>query len=94
MKDWKPFAAGFDLSKWCLGIQFHDCRQKYGYGVVEVNILPLRLFIRFGNGMKRLYCQWCDDLIDYVDPEESESVSCLKGYEKQREWRERDASRT
>lgn len=94
MHDWRQFAAGFNVSRWCIGLQIHDYRHRYGYGVIEVNLLPLSFYFRFGNGMKRLHCQLCDAFICEVDPDESESATCMQCYEELRAERaERDASK-
>jgi len=91
MEEWKKFAAGFNTTRWCVGLQIHDWRQKRGYGVIEVNILPLTFYFRFGNGLKKLYCQYCESYIGDVNPEESESVSCMDCY--RHDWRDRMESR-
>jgi hypothetical protein len=81
----KRFAAGIDLKRWCVGLQIHDVRRRYGYVIVEVNILPLTFYLRFGDGTKKLYCMFCGKYLCKVDPSESETASCMDCYKSNRE---------
>ncbi|MBG9772404.1 hypothetical protein [Brevibacillus laterosporus] len=50
INNWKRFVAGVNWRNWCIGLQIHDVRDKYGYVITEINILPLTFLLRFGDG--------------------------------------------
>lgn len=81
----KRFAAGIDWTRWCIGLQIHDVRRKYGFVIAEINIMPLKFFLRFGDGMKKLHCMYCGKFLCKIDPSESELASCMDCYRRNRE---------
>ncbi|PPA85928.1 hypothetical protein C4A76_14885 [Brevibacillus laterosporus] len=80
INNWKKFVVGVNWRSWCIGLQIHDLRDSYGYVITEINLLPLTLLIRFGDGTKRLKCIKCKKVLDRVNVDESEEVKCLDCY--------------
>ncbi|MDR7318889.1 hypothetical protein J2X83_005214 [Brevibacillus nitrificans] len=80
MSRWKRLVGGINWSRWCIGLQVHDLRQSHGWVIAELNLLPLQILMRFGDGTKRLKCISCGKKLDRVSADESNVAKCLDCY--------------